>query len=132
MPWKWYPVMTPNGFCYIVSLKCQKTYIIIFQNSHEIVNYIPIYSDYQGTHNLNKDHNFSRISPLQVKLWYHIFSRITFTWDPEWTQTSLKSQTTLKSQSIYMAISLWPTLRLSPFKNCSIYMAISVQQLSKQ
>ena len=61
---------------------CQKTYIIIFQNSQEYVNFIPIYFDSPGTHQLNKDNNFSGISPLQVKLWYHnMFSRITFTWD---------------------------------------------------
>ena len=40
----------------------------------------------------------------------------TFTWHLKWTQTSLKSQTTLKCCSVYMAI----------------YMAISLQQLSKQ
>ena len=40
----------------------------------------------------------------------------TFTWDPKWTQTGLKSQTTLKCRSAYMAI----------------YMEISLQQLSKQ
>ena len=40
----------------------------------------------------------------------------TFTWDPKWTQTGLKSQTALKWRSVYMAI----------------YMEISLQQLSKQ
>ena len=40
----------------------------------------------------------------------------TFTWDPKWTQTALKSQTTLKCCSAYVAI----------------YLEISLQQLSKQ
>ena len=40
----------------------------------------------------------------------------TFTWDPKWTQTSLKSQNALKCLSVYMAI----------------YMEISKRQLSKQ
>ena len=40
----------------------------------------------------------------------------TFTWDPKWTQTGLKSQTALKYRSVYMAI----------------YMEIWLQQLSKQ
>ena len=57
---------------------CQKTYIIIFQNSQEILNFVPIYFESPGTHNLNKDHNFSWISPLQVKLRYHMFSRNTW------------------------------------------------------
>ena len=30
----------------------------------------------------------------------------TFTWDPKWIQTGLKSQTALKSRSVYMEISL--------------------------
>ena len=40
----------------------------------------------------------------------------TFTWDPKWTQTGLKSQTALKSRFAYMAI----------------YIAISLRHLSKQ
>ena len=40
----------------------------------------------------------------------------TFTWDPKWTQTGLKSQTALKCRSIYMAI----------------YIEISLGYLSKQ
>ena len=44
------------------------------------------------------------------------FFKSTFTWDPKWTQTGLKSQTALKSRSVYMAI----------------YIEISLRHLSKQ
>ena len=33
-------------------------------------------------------------------------SFFTFTWDPKWTQTGLKSQTALKCRFVYMAIYL--------------------------
>ena len=55
----------------------------------------------------------------------------TFTWDPKWTQTGLKSQTALKSRSVYMAISPQLTLKSQThFENCSVYIAISLLQLS--
>ena len=44
------------------------------------------------------------------------FQKSTFTWDPKWTQTVLKSQTALKCRSVYMAI----------------YMETSLRQLSRQ
>ena len=43
-------------------------------------------------------------------------SKSTFTWDPKWTQTGLKTQTALKACSVYMAI----------------YIKISLHHLSKQ
>ena len=36
----------------------------------------------------------------KISLW----CKSTFTWDPKWTQTGLKSQTTLKCRSVYMVI----------------------------
>ena len=49
-------------------------------------------------------------------------------------KTGLKSQTVLKSaesSSVYMTILLRPTLRSQiAFRNCSVYMAISLRQLS--
>ena len=38
---------------------CHKTYIIIVQNLQEIPNFVPIYFESPGAHNLDKDHNFS-------------------------------------------------------------------------
>ena len=55
-----------------------------------------------------------------------------FKWDPKWTQTDFKSQNALKSRSVCMVIWLPPTLRSqTPFKNCSVYMVISLWQRSK-
>ena len=57
----------------------------------------------------------------------------TFTWDPKWIQTGLKSQTTLKCCSVYIAISLLAALKSqTAFKICPIYKEISLQQLPKQ
>ena len=39
------------------------------------------------------------ISPFSLKMF-----KCTFTWDPKWTQTVLKSQTAVKCRSVYMAI----------------------------
>ena len=78
----WQPVLIEK--CQKAQIPCvplfsrQKTCITIFENSQEIVNSIPIYFESPGTHNLNKDHNFSWISPLKVKLRYHMFSRNTW------------------------------------------------------
>ena len=35
----------------------------------------------------------------------------TFTWEPKWTHTGLKSQTTLKCRSVYMTICMEILLR---------------------
>ena len=75
----WQPILIEK--CQKAQIPCvplfyiRKTCIIIFQNSQEIANFVPIYLESPGTHNLNKDHNFFWISPLQVKLRYHMFSR---------------------------------------------------------
>ena len=74
----WQPVLIEK--CQKAKISCvplfssQKTCIIIFQNSQEIVNFIPIYFESLRTHNLDKDRNFLWISPLQVKLRNHMSS----------------------------------------------------------
>ena len=86
-PWKtkyhfWKPVLIEK--CQKAQIACvplfssQKACIIIFQNSQEMANFVPIYFESPGTHNLNKNHNFLWISPLQVKLQDHMFSRNTW------------------------------------------------------
>ena len=130
LPWHWHPVMTFDGFCYVVMLLFCYIYIyIVFCYIEVNVTLTRIYIKWdawgrkhhfwqpvlitkcQQTHFCSfliffSIHNFSWISLLQVKLWYNMFSRITFTWDSKWTQTSVKSQTALKSCSVYMAILL--------------------------
>ena len=63
---------------YVPLFSSQETCIIIFQNSRDIVNFIPIYFESTGTHNLNKGQYFSWIGPLQVKLQYCMFSKNTW------------------------------------------------------
>ena len=80
--------------------------------------------------------NLNFMQKMEVMKWVHqttpILSRLTYKiqkeveWDPKGTQN------VLKSLSVYMTISVRPTLRsLTAFKNCSVYVAISLWQLSK-
>ena len=66
---KWRKVQIPR----VPFFSCQKTYIIIVQNSQEILNFVPIYFESSETRNLNKDHNFSEISPSSSKIMIYVF-----------------------------------------------------------
>ena len=74
---------------------------------------------------------WSRIWSNWKREGWSLDKKSTFTWDPKLTQTGLKSQTVLKSRSVYMAILPHLTLKFqTSFENCSVYIAISLLQLS--